>query len=325
MKIVTMCLWLILAFNQIGFAAEVRSEEEKTFPMKPGGSVTLIGDDGSIQVAAWDKQEVQLKITRRLWHPDKARAEEWLADLEVDISHSENRLRIKERDLEHHDDFRLSDLFNPDAWGGLGYEVDYDLMVPTEIDLRIELDEGNVDVTGIRGRLRLTLDEGEVVLSDLESIETDIRGDEVEVEARRIRGDSTAMYIRYDEGRVRVQEARLQRLDIRSDEGDILLDDVTLSRCDLESDDGDIEARLEITVDGDGRIQTEDGDVLLTLSESASLTFTGETREGRIRSDFAASVERGRYEGERIDLTLGDGQARFEVYTHEGDIMLRRR
>lgn len=199
---------------------------------------------------AWDKQEVHLTITKRVRHPDKQRAEELLADLEVEISHSKDRLQIRERDLEHDHNFRFSDLFNPDAWNGLGYDVDYDLMVPTEIDLRIEHDDGNVDVSGVRGRLRLTVDEGEMVLNDLGAIEADIRGDEVDIEVMDITGASSTMYINVDEGRVGLQDARLQRVDINSDEGDILLENVTLSKCALETDGGDIEAQFEIVSDG---------------------------------------------------------------------------
>lgn len=325
MKMVAICLWLTLALSQTAFAGEARSEEEKTFSINPGGSVSLTGDDGNIRVQAWEKPEVRLKITKLVWHPDKERAQELLDELEVEVTHSEDRLRIRERDLKHDRHFRFSDLFDPDAWDGLGYEVDYDLTVPMEIDLQIEHDEGDIEIAGVRGRLRLTVDEGEVILNDLETIEADIRGDEVDVEASNISGASTVMYIRVDEGRVRLQDGRFQRVDVRSDEADILLENMSLSKCDLETDEGDVEAQLEIISDGECRIQTEDGDVLLTLSEAPNLKFTGETREGRIRSDFSASVERWRNEGEKVDMTLGDGQARVDVYTHEGDIIIRRR
>lgn len=315
---------LSVALNQAVFGGEVSSEEEHSFPVKATSSVILNSDDGDIHLEAWDKEEVHLKIIKRVWHPDRERAQQLLDELEIDISHTTGRLRIIEKDLEHSRNFRFSDLFNPDAWDGLGYEVDYELMVPAEVDLRIEHDEGRIEITGLRGQLRLALDEGTLLLNDLETSETDIRADEVDIEANNISGTSM-MYIRMDEGRVRVRKSRFQRLDIRGDESDILLENITLTECDIETDEGDVEADFEILSEGDCRVQSEDGDILLTFSDRANLKFSGETHEGRIRSDFKAAVERRRNDGERVDFTLGTAQARVEVYNHEGDIILRKR
>jgi len=74
-KYVFCLLSCILFFCQSLLGGELKSEEEKTFKMKSGGSITIIGDEGPIKINSWDKQEVYIKITKRVWGRNSRRAE----------------------------------------------------------------------------------------------------------------------------------------------------------------------------------------------------------------------------------------------------------
>lgn len=315
---------LIFAFSQILIAKEIKSVEEKTFPMKFGGSVTVVGDEGNITVKAWDKEEVYLKITRRVWERNERKAEELMAELEVDIRHSGNRLFVKEVDLHDRHNFRFSDIFNRDKWNR-NYQIDYELTVPKEIDLKIENDEGDVDVTGIAGRLKLNIDEGNLFLQDLGAVQADIQIDEGDLECRNVQGSTSTFYVHVDEGAVRFTECQFAEFEVKSDEGDVVLTKLTVKDCDLDSDEGDIEADIKILPEGRCRMQTDEGDILIRLPEVPNLKIRAETAEGRIRSDFDVSIRSWGDDGEKMDAVLGQNLARLDVYADEGNIIIKRK
>ena len=60
-------LLLTMGTAAVAWSTEVSRVEEKTFKMSADGSVSVIGDEGCIEVKGWDKEEVYLKMTKRAW------------------------------------------------------------------------------------------------------------------------------------------------------------------------------------------------------------------------------------------------------------------
>jgi len=293
-----------LFFYQSLLGGELKSEEEKTFKMKSGGSITIIGDEGTIKISSWDKQEVYLKITKRVWDRNSRRAEEIMENLEVEIEHSGNRLYIREIDVHEH--FRFSNIFHSDKWRRHSeHQVDYDLKVPREINLKIENDEGNVEISEITGSLRLRLDEGDLV-------------------CKNVRGASSTLFVNIDEGSVRLSDCEFATIDLESDEGDFILNGLVIKDGDLQSDEGDIEADFSLLADGRCKMRTDEGDIFILVPEDFNAQLRFQAREGRIRTDFPVSVKRWGDEGEKLDDVLGEGSARLSVSTEEGNITLKK-
>ncbi len=312
-----------LFFCQSLLGGELKSEEEKTFKMKSGGSITIIGDEGSIRIHSWDKQEVYLKITKRVWDRNSRRAEEIMENLEVEIEHSDNRLYIREIDA--HENFRFSNIFHSDKWRRHSeHQVDYDLRVPREINLKIENDEGNVEITEITGSLRLRLDEGDVFLNNLESSKIDVSLDEGDLVCKNARGASSTLFVNIDEGSVRLSNCEFATIDLESDEGDFILNGLVIKDGDLQSDEGDIEANFSLLADGRCKMRTDEGDIFIRVPEDFNAQLRFQAREGRIRTDFPVSVRRWGDEGEKLDDVLGEGLARLSAYTEEGNITLKK-
>jgi len=312
-----------LFFYQSLLGGELKSEEEKTFQMKSGGSITIIGDEGTIKISSWDKQEVYLKITKRVWDRNSRRAEEIMENLEVEIEHSDNRLYIREIDVHEH--FRFSNIFHSDKWRRHSeHQVDYDLKVPREINLKIENDEGNVEISEITGSLRLRLDEGDVILKNLESSKIDVVVDEGDLVCKNARGASSTLFVNIDEGSVRLSDCEFATIDLESDEGDFILNGLVIKNGDLQSDEGDIEADFSLLADGRCKMRTDEGDIFILVPEDFNAQLRFQAREGRIRTDFPVSVKRWGDEGEKLDDVLGEGSARLSVSTEEGNITLKK-
>ena len=70
-RIILFVLLLGCVTFQKANAAEVRKVEEKSFDMPAGGSVTLIGDEGSVNVKSWGKNQVHLRMVKTVWERDE--------------------------------------------------------------------------------------------------------------------------------------------------------------------------------------------------------------------------------------------------------------
>ncbi|NIR51802.1 DUF4097 domain-containing protein [candidate division KSB1 bacterium] len=314
-----------LLFAQSGFGGKISKVEEHTFKLKPGARVTVIGDDGQVLIKGWDKDEAYVKITKRVWERDKRRAEEIMEELEVEIDHRENRLFIREVDLGRHRRSDFWELFDPDRWEHrAGYEIDYELNVPNELDLRVENDEGDVEISNLSGRLRLKVDEGEIMLNTLSSVEVDVGLDEGELLCKNIRGNDSVLFLQVDEGTIRVVDCKFEEVDLKSDEGDFIINNLKVKRCELRTDEADIEAELEFLAGGRCKIRTDEGDINLILPENIDARFRLDASDGRIRSDFPLSIK-SRNRGERVDESLGEGLVSIDIFTEDADIILEKK
>ncbi len=319
------CMLGMAAACSVVKAGEMRDEEEFSFTMQPGGRVTLICDDGSVTVKAWDKNEVYLKVTKIVWEHDRSRAEELLRDLQVKTDHYDDDLYIKEIDLHHGNSFRLSDLFNSQTWRDHPrYRIDFDLVVPREINLKIESDEGDVQIDHVSGRLDLEIDEGNLLLSDLENVDVRIRIDEGDTECRNIRGENSRMDLFVDEGLVRFDYCEFSTLEIESDEGGMILKQLRTRDCRITSDDGDIEVGLQILRDGRYRLSTDEGDITILLAENSNISLDLTSSDGRVRSDFPLTMEEWGSGGQRLRGKVGQETARLTATTDDGHIVLRK-
>lgn len=154
--------------------------------------------------------------------------------------------------------------------------------------------------------IEIRVDEGDVWLSDTKE---------------RDRG---LWKIETDEGRILLENAVIQEVDIATDEGEIILDGVEVRRFWLSTDEGDIEADFISSGDGDYRIEADEGDVEIVLPKNANLTVRLRAEEGRIDSDFDLDI-RSWEDGEMMEGTLGRGKGTLKAITEEGDIFFIQR
>ena len=305
-------------------AVEVNRVEEKKFQFSPGGTISLFGNDGSITITTWEKDEVYLKMTRRAWARSKRDAEQMLDALDVSIQRGIKRLVIREVKRNRH--FNFFDLFDPDFWESREWRnglIDYELKVPGEVNLKIRNDEGDVDIKGIKGRLNVKIDEGDLYLEQIASESVEIDMDEGDISMNKLNGTgSTIVRINVDEGRVLVEDGSSGELDIKTDEGDMSVRRFKASRLWLSSDEGTISAEFDSDANGNYHFETDEGDIELWTNENSSLRVRLVTDEGVIESDFDLE-ERKTDDGEIAYGEIGKGEALLRAYTDEGDIFLK--
>ncbi|MFQ5601959.1 MAG: DUF4097 domain-containing protein [bacterium] len=321
---ILMAVCTLLGFES-GVSKEIKKVEEKTFKLKLNSSVTIIGDEGTIVVDSWDKNEAFLKITKKVWHRNEELAEELMNELEIEIEHSDTRLYIREIDYYHDHGGSFWDIFDDHRRRRRGeYQIDYKLTLPRQVNLKIENDEGDVEVKGLSGSARIKVDEGNIDLKKLTAIRLNIELDEGHLKAEDLGGKNTTFYANIDEGAVRLYNCELEECGLSSDEGDFILKGLKAKLLDVETDEGDIEAEVEIYKKGRCKFRTDEGDIEIYLPADIEADFRVETTEGRIRTDFPVEINRRGEDGERLDDRLGEGRVRIIAFTEEGNIFLRK-
>jgi len=121
--------------------AEVTETVERTVSLAADGRVQVEGINGSIQVRAWDRNEVHVVAHK------KASDAEALAEIEVDINSSGDRVSIE------------SEL--PGGWGK-NASVSYEISVPAAAAAEIESVNGSISIQGVTGGIDVEAVNGSV-------------------------------------------------------------------------------------------------------------------------------------------------------------------
>jgi len=325
--VTTVFLIVVCNFTHAGTREEITKTEERTFDFTAGGKIQVIGDAGFIRVESWDKNEVYLRYTKRAWDSSRRSAEKRLEDLQVEINDQPGQLSIRQVPGFEEHDFNFFDLFDPDRWGHSRHasRIEFELKVPRQCHLVLESDEGDITVRQIEGEVNVNSDEGNIALENLSRGEVSAETDEGEIDCRNFQLEDYRLQLSSDEGTVRASEVAARSVWAETDEGDLVLSRINAGGGKLNSDEGDIELEATRFDEGSWSLTTDEGDIELFIPANADAEISLESDNGSIRSDF--TLERISHDDdlERRSGTLGEGRARLEIYTDEGNISLRRR
>jgi DUF4097 and DUF4098 domain-containing protein YvlB len=134
--LITLATFAVL--TTAGFA-KVTEKFAQTYPLDANGSIQIENVNGSVEIVAWDRNEVSLEAEK------SARSEEGLARMQLRIQSDNRRLSIK---TEYEKKWKF--------WQGMNAQVHYKLMVPAGASLdQIEVVNADIRVEGVKGDLHL--------------------------------------------------------------------------------------------------------------------------------------------------------------------------
>lgn len=127
------------------YGPEVTEKFSKTYPLSASGTVDIANMNGSVQVEAWDKNEVSLEAEKF------SREADGLKRIEIVVDSSNDRLVIKTKHHRNED----SPWWSKDRWSNNG-GVRYKLKVPAALAaFRADVMNSNVTIDGVRGDVRI--------------------------------------------------------------------------------------------------------------------------------------------------------------------------
>ncbi len=283
----------------VGGLSRFREDFHFSYPLSPGGSVTLEGFNGSVEISGWDKDIVEIDGTKY------AGTENRLNQIKIDISPTPSSISI-------HTSRPV------DRFGNAG--VRFSIHVPRKAELssivssngairvediegrsRLRTSNGGIHATGIRGALNAETSNGSVDLSD-------------------IVGDSV---VRTSNGSVRA-ELKKGSFDAHTSNGSIT------ARL-LESDDKPVRlessnGHIELTLDAAREVHadTSNSSITVRLPGSIGATVRAHTSNSSISTDFDVSVHGGHLSKHSLEGTIGEGGPLLDLGTSNGGIKIVR-
>lgn len=160
---------------------ELREEFHQTYPLSANGRVSLENINGGVQIKVWDRAALQLDAIKKAYRKER------LAEARIDVTATEENIRIKTEYPEGNQIFRGGEgRYNNPA------TVEYTLTVPrTAVLESIELVNGSLDIDGVEGDVKASSINGKVVA----------RGLIGETKLSTINGQLQAIFTRLDEAK----------------------------------------------------------------------------------------------------------------------------
>ncbi|MCC7034081.1 MAG: DUF4097 family beta strand repeat protein [Acidobacteria bacterium] len=267
------------------------STETKTFAVTGQPDLTLETFDGSIEVHAWDRNEVEVTIEKRAM--DQALIEQ----MKVEAEQQGDRIVVRvtgpaEREFSG---VTVGVHISPAAR--------LRVAVPRKLALQARTEDGSIRAENLEGRVVLRTGDG--------SVTTDRLAGEIE--------------IRTGDGAIRMEQAE-GRLSLETNDGSIT---VSAKPTVLRARTGDGPIRLQVEPDAamvePWDLTTSDGSITITLPPAFNAEIDAETSDGSVRSSHPAlrldRDDEGRRERRReLRTRMGEGGPVLRIRTGDGSI-----
>lgn len=267
-------------------AAPPQGTVDTTVAVAPDGRLEVGNFRGEVTIRTWDRSEVRIQADV----PDRDAL--WLEG-------TRSVLTVRTR-----------------MHGG-PRSVDYHITVPRRMALRVEGNDVDVDIDGAGGSI------------DVQTVNGDVRvrggSDFVSLHAVHGEIDLSGASGRIDVSSVN-EEIRLRDVqgDIRAEtvNGDIDMTGIRSSSAHAATTNGDVTYEGPIAPDGRYRLTTHNGDISITVAESANATIRVATFQGDFEADYPVRLV-GSIENKEFTFTMGSGSARIELESFGGSIHVR--
>jgi DUF4097 and DUF4098 domain-containing protein YvlB len=179
--------------------------------------------------------------------------------------------------------------------------------------------ETDISVDGARGGVKAETLEGDSVVRDAGG-EMSLRSVDGEITVTRSQGSLEANGAGGD---VAILDFEGD-ISVESIDGDIRLEEISSSRVEAKTVDGEILYDGTVSEDGRYKLTTHDGDVTVSIPADVNANISVATFDGDFEADFPVRLESA--EGQRkFSFVLGNGGARIELHSFDGNIRLERR
>ena len=308
-----------------------------------GSSIEVVNRYGSIEVTPADTDSIIVDVAKTVTAANQEEADELSTVLKFSIVEESGRYRV------------ISN-FNRDEnrVRGRRFRTSLTIKVPRNSALTVNNRNGVVSVSGLTGDQNIQNGFGDVVVEDI-SGGTKIKNEFATVEARRITGH---VEIENQNGEVEVAEINgdakignsFAAIDARDIQGSLTIDarmsevrvlnvesNVTIDNqfnsvkvegakgeVSVENRNGGVELQYTQPPDHNIRVDSQFGDVTLTLPASSAFSIDARTRFGNVSSDFPELEQRDERERNSLTGRTGVGGPDIRIENRNGNVRVRR-
>lgn len=282
-----------------GDSDRFREDFHYSYPLAPGGRVSVENSNGSIEIYTWEKDEVEVNGTKY------AASQQALNDIKVDVAAAPDSVQVR----------------TTVAFGVRNGGARYSIRVPRRVRLdRIISSNGGIKVHDLEGVAHLKSTNGGIRVSRVKG----------ELEAKTSNGSIEALdhagnaILETTNGGIRAEMSK-GSLDAHTSNGGI---DVRITESDssqpvrLESTNGHIDLSMDTV--RDVRASTSNSAITVRMPDSAGARVRARTSNSSITTDFE-ELSRALTNKHSLDATLAGGGPLLDLSTSNGSIKLLRR
>jgi len=303
-KALMTCLLVALAGATSVAAETVDREFNESFDVEPGVALRLVSGDGDVDIAPWNENRLEVQVR----YHSVSRGWGGVKDFEVDFDRSGDTITVEGREIG-------SNFF---VGGTRTHEYRYTIKAPPYVALRIEGDDGDVDIRHWEADIELRINDGDARIDGLDG-DLLARLDDGDLELDNCAvGRAT---VQLEDGDVTLRGGSGDwRLTV--DDGDLDLRDLAAGSLEARGQDGDIHVTLTPGPFVEADLASDDGNIDLTLFSGLSARFSIDVDDGSISlhgSELTVESKR----DHRTTGRIGDGRGEIRIRTNDGDVRLR--
>jgi len=275
--------------SQQGNLNVIKRVEMMKIPISPGSVLEVSNEDGSITVVGSDTDDCQVDSTFTIKAPTAEAVKALSKEVSLNITPTSKGLSIKvdhpKNTLKNH-----------------SYQVDLQIIVPGNMNLILNNEDGNVQVRNLEGQIQIGVEDGDIVC---ENITADVR-------------------LVSEDGNIDIRKSKLAKLTVRKEDGNVKCDNI-YGDCDILVEDGDviISYAEDLTENCTCVVRGDDGNVTINRGSFAECRIKMES--GKIECDKVRGNLDFKLEDGRVNVNYADNipeSCTINVQLEEGSVKL---
>lgn len=311
-------------------ASTIYAEQDvitRSLPVKPGGTLVMKVDRGTVHVASSDSDKVDVKVVRELKRASAGKAKEIFEQHKIEITGSDNQVTIEAENPQRKLTTGFSNPFN-------NLQVDYTISVPSRFNLDIRTAGGSIDVADLEGKVAVRTSGGDVKLGAIKGpVQAHTSGGSIllhkgegeaslhtsggDVHVVSLSGDLVA---RTSGGSITV-DAIKGSVKADTSGGDVRIKDAS-GTINARTSGGSVTAQLNGQPKEPCSLRTSGGNVEVHLADKLALDLNARTSGGSVHSDFPGNQNK-----QKTTLTaqLNGGGPNLVMETSGGNVNIHRK
>jgi hypothetical protein len=157
----TAALALVLAAASAG-AVTLTEKSDRTYPLGPRGEFALENVNGSVDIEAWDRDEVRVEAEKKVKARSRERAQQALGALKIEVDQGAGRLSVATR-MPKSGDGIFDWLWGTDVQASVSYRI----KVPRHVTVDAATTNGALRLAGTEGEARARSTNGRVRIENV--------------------------------------------------------------------------------------------------------------------------------------------------------------
>ena len=322
---------LVVVSASTSGAGQYHFQYQKIFETGPNAQLDLSYFSGNVRVVSGMTDQIIVEATKTVDAVDQSEAELVADHVEIKSTQAGESVRIQTNYLQMRNKSssfwkKLLGIGGSDSNG----RVDWEIQVPINCQIMVSNTEGLIDISDIHGQVSVKSRSGSMVISrvfgpvTISSSYSDIQLNELEggldvsCTSGRLTGEllfgpvtvqqaEGSIELKFVEGDVRIS-SNSANIDIRQDRGSL----------DLATSNGSVNIFTNLDSSKDFFVETESGNINLTIPGTSSGNLRILSQTGEIKTDIPISIQR--MSRKQVEGSFGVGGVEVNLISITGDV-----